>query len=364
MTKNLGMGRLRRIADRYTAGQNRQKRARRFATGAPAGGDRMQWVGLVAVSLPGLAALAALLFTWMQVGQASEELRISEQGQITNRFNAAITNLGSPSTDVRLGGIYALQRIMQDSIRDHPTVVSVLSAYVRQHAPLPASDAKKSQATSAEHSPGADIQAVMNVLAHRRPDFDRGVTVDLSRTDLRGLKPMVSKGETVNLRGANLTDADLREADLAKADLHGAGLSGADFRDAWLPGATLTKATLSGTDLSGARLLDANLTKVSCDTSLVDPETGKVVPMCPDLTGAYMNGVKLVGAYLATAKLRDADLTGADLTGANLTGADLTDAYLAGANLTRADLTGARLKGVTWDGAKRDGTRGLPASVR
>ncbi|MFF8308905.1 pentapeptide repeat-containing protein [Streptomyces lydicus] len=222
MTKNLGMGRLRRIADRYTAGQNRQKRARRFATGAPAGGDRMQWVGLVAVSLPGLAALAALLFTWMQVGQASEELRISEQGQT----------------------------------------------------------------------------------------------------------------------------ADLREADLAKADLHGAGLSGADFRDAWLPGATLTKATLSGTDLSGARLLDANLTKVACDTSLVDPETGKVVPMCPDLTGAHMNGVKLVGAYLATAKLRDADLTGADLTGANLTGADLTDAYLAGANLTRADLTGARLKGV------------------
>lgn len=78
------------------------------------------------LSLPGLAALAALLFTWMQVGQTSKELRISEQGQITNRFNAAVSNLGSGSVDVRLGGIYALERIMHDSARDHPTVVSVL----------------------------------------------------------------------------------------------------------------------------------------------------------------------------------------------------------------------------------------------
>ncbi|MCF3133173.1 hypothetical protein [Streptomyces olivochromogenes] len=40
----------------------------------------MQWISLIAVSLPGLAALAALLFTWMQVGQASTELRIAEEG--------------------------------------------------------------------------------------------------------------------------------------------------------------------------------------------------------------------------------------------------------------------------------------------
>lgn len=96
----------------------------------------MQWVGLVAVSLPGLAALAALLFTWMQVDQTRKELQIGEQGQITNRFNAAVRNLGSESRDVRLGGIYGLERIMQDSARDHPTVVSVLSAYVRQNAPF------------------------------------------------------------------------------------------------------------------------------------------------------------------------------------------------------------------------------------
>ncbi|MGW6483824.1 hypothetical protein ACWGDS_39275 [Streptomyces sp. NPDC055059] len=85
---------------------------------------------MIAASLPGLAALVALLFTWMQVGQASKEVRISEQGQITDRFNAAIGNLGSQSMDIRLGGIFALQRIMQDTVRDHPAVVSVLASVV------------------------------------------------------------------------------------------------------------------------------------------------------------------------------------------------------------------------------------------
>ncbi|MDQ0717877.1 hypothetical protein QFZ55_007329 [Streptomyces luteogriseus] len=35
-------------------------------------------ITLVAVSLPGLAALSALLFTWMQVGQTNKQLKISE----------------------------------------------------------------------------------------------------------------------------------------------------------------------------------------------------------------------------------------------------------------------------------------------
>jgi hypothetical protein len=70
--------------------------------------------------LPGLAALLALLFTYQQVNATKVQLRIAEQGQITDRYNAAITNLGSRSIEVRLGGIYALQRLMQDSPRDQP----------------------------------------------------------------------------------------------------------------------------------------------------------------------------------------------------------------------------------------------------
>ncbi|MFH9250887.1 pentapeptide repeat-containing protein [Streptomyces lydicus] len=325
---------------------------------------------MVAVSLPGLAALAALLFTWMQVGQASKELRISEQGQITSRFNAAITNLGSQSMDLRLGGIYALERIMQDSSRDHPTVVAVLSAYVRQHAPLPASGTRATQATSSGHVASTDVQAVINVLAHRLPGRDRGTTVDLNRTDLRGLKHMHTEESAVNFRDAEFAQADLRGADLGAADLRGATLDGAN----------LTGAYLEQANLAGAGLTEADLTNVTLCTE----GPGKMEHTCPNLTGAILElanltnvglmraklangdlaGANLTGAILTGADLTKATLDGANLTKADLTGADLTDATLDGANLTKANLTGAHLTGVKLKGAKLDGVRGLPPSLR
>ncbi|MFI1657064.1 hypothetical protein ACH4ZU_19465 [Streptomyces sp. NPDC020472] len=124
---------------------------------------------LVVAVLPGLAAMPALFFTW-------REVRVTEQGQLTSRFNDAITNLGSPSLDVRFGGIYALERIMQDSPRDRPRVVQVLSAYVRRHASVPATGFVKEPEEPGEggeapghRRPTTDVTAVVNVLAHRSP---------------------------------------------------------------------------------------------------------------------------------------------------------------------------------------------------
>ncbi|MFE7885973.1 hypothetical protein ACFU3J_20070, partial [Streptomyces sp. NPDC057411] len=102
MSRTRRFGRLRRAATRRRRPQPREAAAFPRLT-------------LLLLSLPGIAAVAALLFTWLQVGQAGKELRIAEKGQITTRFNTAIGNLGSQSMDVRLGGIYALERIMKDS---------------------------------------------------------------------------------------------------------------------------------------------------------------------------------------------------------------------------------------------------------
>ena len=82
--------------------------------------------GLIA-GLAGLAALGGLIFT-------ARTYRLTEQGHITDRYTKAIEQLGSDKLDLRLGGIYALERIAVDSKRDHPTVVEVLSAFVREHS--------------------------------------------------------------------------------------------------------------------------------------------------------------------------------------------------------------------------------------
>ncbi|MFE5660318.1 pentapeptide repeat-containing protein [Streptomyces sp. NPDC056517] len=373
MNRSTSLERIRRSRRRRAA--RRRLAQGRGAAGAGGGATApASRLSLVLLSLPGLAAIAALLFTWLQVSQSGKELRIVEDQQITTRFNAAIDNLASTSLDVRLGGIYALERIMKDSAADQPTIVSVLSAYVRQHAPLPRKAA-----------PTTDVRVAMDVLVRRRPERDGGLTMDLSRADLRGWGAEGTRppGERIRLHGAvlagadlsgaELSDADLGEADLEAANLDGANLSRADLGDAYLYRARLTDTqflradltavtlcapdgpcsemngtNFSGADLSGASLFHADLRKAQlCDREHYIQSPGQ-------------DEAEAIGC----ARLSEADLTSANLTGADLSGVDLSDAALDGADLTGADLTGANLTGTTFEGAVTTGTKGLPAADR
>jgi hypothetical protein len=82
----------------------------------------------------GVLAAAALLFTARNFVLSRRTFELTEQGQVTERYTRAIEQLGSDKLDVRIGGIYALERVARDSPRDHPTVVEVLSAFVREHS--------------------------------------------------------------------------------------------------------------------------------------------------------------------------------------------------------------------------------------
>src|ERR1700737_1771287 len=70
-------------------------------------------------------------------------LALTERGQFTDRFSRAIEQLGRSKkreTDLRLGGIYALEQLSKDSPIWHQPIVDVLAAFVRQHCiglPLP-----------------------------------------------------------------------------------------------------------------------------------------------------------------------------------------------------------------------------------
>jgi len=271
--------------------------------------------------LTALAAVGALYFNTNQTSQALQATRdqvvVSEQGQLTDRFSKAVEQLGNKdSLEVRLGGIYALERIARDSARDHPTVMEVLSAYVREHAP-------RTTCTSLAPSarPTTDVQAILTVIGRRDVNRNRDALA-LNDTCLLG-------ADLTNaiLSRADLTNADLTNADLFRADLTNADLTNADLTRAYLTFADLTGASLGDADLFGADLFGADLTHAS-------------------LGGAYLGGADLTNADLTGAYLGGADLTGADLFGADLTGADLTDADLTGVYLTFADLTDADLTGA------------------
>jgi uncharacterized protein YjbI with pentapeptide repeats len=262
----------------------------------------------------GLFAAGALVFT-------ARNFTLSREGQVTDRYTKAITQLGSKKLDVRIGGIYALERIARDSAKDHPTVMEVLTAFIREHSrkPLPEPTSATGPLEPAAPEPAApepgtrpDIQAAVTVIGRRNAKHDR------QRTNLHGVH--------------------LRDADLPEANLDGADLGGANLRFAKLRVAKLTHADLGGAKLDGAYLVDA------------------------DLRFAKLRMAKLTHTDLIRADLAGADLIGADLTDADLTRADLTDADLGGADLTRADLTRANLTRANL--TRGDLARGRPASTK
>ena len=82
----------------------------------------------------GLFAAGALVYTARNFTLSRRNVELTEQGQVTDRYTKAIEQLGSDKLDVRIGGIYALERVAYDSPRDHPTVMEVLAAFVREHS--------------------------------------------------------------------------------------------------------------------------------------------------------------------------------------------------------------------------------------
>lgn len=209
---------------------------------------RWPWLLMLGASLPAAAALG-----WAAAARRGRQDRPGHPARPSRP--EALALLGARQPEVRVGAIYALERAATRSADDHPVVMSVLAAFVREHS----------------HPAQPDVQAALTVIGRRASDRDRE-PIDLTGADLARLR----------LPGADLAGARLARARFRAADLHGAALGGAD-----LTGADLALADLTGADLAGANLTAA------------------------DLTGARLAGAYLVGATLTRATLAGADLTGA-----------------------------------------------------
>jgi sarcosine oxidase gamma subunit len=224
---------------------------------------------------------------------ANRNAEAANQKQITERFSKAIEQLASDKPEVILGGIYTLERIARDSAPDQWTIMEVLTAFVRQNAPV----IKENESQSPEDQKKflelrISIQACLTVIGERKhPDLENKY-IDLTEVNISGFNLVGFKLKGFNLAGADLAGADLTGANLTEADLYKANLTGANLYKA-----NLTEADLTGADLTGAYLFSANL------------------------TGAY----RLELDWITKVLLTEADLEGAILTGATMPDGSIHD---------------------------------------
>jgi hypothetical protein len=249
----------------------------------------------------GLLLLSAY-FTWSQ-------LQLSAQGQVTDRFTKAVDQLGNKDRHVRLGGIYALERVAKDSRGDRDAISEVLTAYIRGHSywpgtPKAVKTLRPRLGMQAKDLKDADCPAktsnqelnAMPLLQVRASDVQAAITVF-------GRRPYSKTEEGPSLEQIDGRYASFYDADLEDVYFNGSNLQGAVFQDADLDNANF------GTDGIGYCRVHSE---------------------------------------------------GADFTDASLEDADLTNAYLDGAIFDGADLSGAKLSGATFKGATADGDTKWP----
>jgi len=406
-----------------------------------------QYRATLAQILGGIAIAIGLYYTWRRIGIAEKELqatqenlkiaqdnlkvtqeiaennlKVSKEGQITERFTravdqlGAIDQLGKPALEIRLGGIYALERISKESEDDYWPIMEILTAYVRKNSSGEAVENKKVTRLSMDiqanesttikvptiRTISLDIQAIITVIGKRKYSFNNGesthlnlrmthlINADLEGAHLEGADLQEAHLEGADLQGANIKGAFLNETHLElsyleKAHLEGAylgkahleeaylgkaHLEGADLQEAHLEKAKLLDAHLEGASLSWAHLEGANLRQAHLEEAdiqdaylegaiLLDAHLEKAKLLGAhlekaNLTRAHLEGAFFIGAHLEEARLEDAHLEGASLSGAHLEGADLQEAHLEG-----ADLQGACLEGASFSGAHLEGALNL-----
>lgn len=313
--------------------------------------------------LGGLFFLATILFTYQNLMLSQKNLVATQEKNITDLYTKAIGQLGSDKLEVRLGGIYALERIARESGKDHWPIMEVLTAYVRENAPWPLEtleEARKKRswakpkdkvASSPEKGntedrgetatkPDPDIQAILTIIGRRSQTYGHGEDelLDLTGTDLRGADLSESHLEGAVLEKAHLEKADLWDGHLEETSLRGAHLEGTDLQNANLKGAE----DLEIEQLRPARNWILAYLPEDLLEELVD---NQVVPRNHNerLAKKDLSYYNLAGMDLREAVFYKFNLHGANFTGANLKGSDLSGAL----GLTQEQLAPAIMDDTT-----------------
>jgi uncharacterized protein YjbI with pentapeptide repeats len=274
--------------------------------------DRLELTNVARQSILQVAtavgAVLAATFTAGGLIYTARTLDTTQQAQITERYTRAIDQLGSTKVDVRLGGIYAIERLAYDSPSDAPAIANVLAAYIRVHSnsgPDPRRHPSLEGQSGASLKVGqyeisADVQAALEVLRKREINSAAG-QVDLHGARLPGIILDI---------GDDLSGADLREAFIdSDADFSHANMEKAHFTKDDMGFAQFTRTDLQGADFLGTDLTHADLREA--DLRKVYMENAK-------LADAWMNGANLQGAHLENVSFQGADLSKADLRGVDL----------------------------------------------
>ena len=308
-----------------------------------------------------LATITGPLFIVWRMYIAHYQPNTAEEDSIAERIAKAMEHLGTdgivkqgakappePNLKVRLGAIYSLERIAQESLHNHVKIMEILCAYIQNNS-------KADTAILRPENSEPNVAAWREQIPPIRIDIQAAIDVIARRNDPQLLNEITEK-YTLDLRGCNLQRVNFRQGKFDLAVMEECHLDFAQMNNAELNGVVLNRATLNGAELGGARLNGAELNGAKLNEANLDrAELNGAKCNGAELNGSMLRLAKLNGAVLVGAKLHDADLNGAAINRAVANGADLTGAKLNGAVLRQAVLNRVIFNGAELNGAELNG---------
>lgn len=223
----------------------------------------------------GVFLLFGIFVTYNTYRLNVDQQNLTREGQITDRFSKAVEHLGSNEQSIRIGGLYALERIARDSSKDQYTVFQIISAFISVRSPRTKDNTEKPLPL--------DVVVGLYILTDEKNRFHKETQfsiqeIVLTNSNLRG----------ATFIGANFRKMDFSDSDLRNARLWEANLELSDFINANLSGANFTRSLLEGSSFRYANLTNANF-----EDSIFSSDEGNSERYGSiDLRGADLTGVK------------------------------------------------------------------------
>lgn len=175
------------------------------------------------------------------VSEASE--RDAEERRITELYSKGVEQLGSDKAMVRLGGLYALERLAHDNPDHRQSIVNIICAYLRMpfewHTGEAPSDEKETGSDDKNRDRDVEQEFEVRIAAQRIicSHLEAELPADRTRLDDAGdylieVNPKFWPNVEIDLHGARLINFELWSADVKKADFSNASFEGvAEFSE-------------------------------------------------------------------------------------------------------------------------------------
>ena len=303
--------------------------------------DDMRWGAIAFVGL--LTALAGLLGTplaLLRVYTTERQTRTAEQSHVTDQISKAVEQLASvktvrrqrktskgilsyedldgkkgidpkkpifeeitlPHIEVRIGGLFALERVKNTSKNDHLQIMKILCAFIRENAREQAAE----HGVAEQRGPvplREDIATAFRILndrsaEQRQLEAKNNFRLDFRNTNFSNLSlqaidtrqnenSLLSEGENLNLDGA-----DFSHSVLVNTNFRSVGLNNSVFR-----GAELQNAKFSGSSIKNASFMISNCDGARFDRATMDEKTNFRLS---NLTNAYFNLTHITPTMFST----------------------------------------------------------------